>query len=82
VAVAVTITLVTWRYDRVVCLVTLPFVVGLTISTVYGRFHYGIDAASGVLAAVVLVVVANAVHHWLARIWSAQPGNAALELPV
>ncbi len=82
VAVAVAVSLVTWRHDRVVWLVTLPFVVGLTISTVYGRFHYGIDAAAGVLVAVVLVPVASVLQSWLAASWRGGLGNAALGSPV
>ncbi len=62
VAVAVTILLVSWRHDRLVCgLMAIP-VIGLTVGTVYGRFHYGVDALSGVLAAVILVSLA-----WLMR---------------
>jgi membrane-associated phospholipid phosphatase len=82
VAVAVAISLVTWRYDRVVWLVTLPFVVGLTISTVYGRFHYGIDAAAGILAAVIFVVLSGALQRWLAATWQRVLGNATPALPV
>lgn len=82
VAVAVTISLVTWRHDRVVWWVTLPFVVGLTVSTVYGRFHYGIDAAGGVIAAVMLVAVAGALRRWMAEIWRGRLGNARSGSPV
>lgn len=59
VAVAVTILLVSWRHDRWVWLGMMPLVVGLTIATVYGRFHYGVDALGGVLAAIVLVPFAR-----------------------
>lgn len=82
VAVAVTISLTTWREDRLVWLATLPFVVGLTISTVYGRFHYGIDAAVGILAAVALVALARVLRGWLAQEWPAGVGNAAAGSPV
>lgn len=82
VAVAVAISLVTWRYDRVVWLVTLPFVVGLTISTVYGRFHYGIDAAAGILAAVIFVGLAGVLQRWTARTGRRVLGNAKSGSPV
>ncbi len=59
VAVAVTILLVAWRHDRLVWVVMLPLVAGLTIGTVYGRFHYGVDALGGVLTAVLLVPFAR-----------------------
>jgi membrane-associated phospholipid phosphatase len=67
VAVAVAILLVTWRHDRFVWWLMLPLVVGLTIGTVYGRFHYGIDATSGIVAAAVLYGVANYLRRWLER---------------
>lgn len=82
VAVAVTISLVTWREDRVVWLATLPFVVGLTISTVYGRFHYGIDATVGILAAVALVALARILRRWVLQVWPLAVGNAAAGSPV
>jgi hypothetical protein len=65
VAVAVAILLVTRRCDRFVWWLMLPLVVGLTIGTVYGRFHYGIDAASGIVAAVVLYGIAQYLSRWL-----------------
>ncbi|MGD2152049.1 MAG: phosphatase PAP2 family protein [Gemmatimonadales bacterium] len=65
VAVAVAILLVTWRLDRFVWWVMLPLVVGLTVGTVYGRFHYGVDAAGGIVAAAVLYGVAQYLRRWL-----------------
>ncbi len=76
VAVAVTVALASWRSDRTVFWVTLPFVIGLTISTVYGRFHYGIDALAGILAAVVLVWLARRLQGWLAGRSLGSLGNA------
>ncbi|MDT8435729.1 MAG: phosphatase PAP2 family protein [Gemmatimonadota bacterium] len=35
-----------------------PFAVALTLGTVYGRFHYGVDAAAGVLFAVTAFLAA------------------------
>jgi membrane-associated phospholipid phosphatase len=29
-----------------------PFAVSLTLATVYGRFHYGIDATAGLVVAI------------------------------
>ncbi len=58
VAVAVGVLLVTWRHDRLLWAWMLPLVVGLTLGAVYGRFHYGIDAASGVLTALLVVPLA------------------------
>lgn len=54
VAVAVGVLLVTWRHDRLLWAWMLPLVTGLTLGTVYGRFHYGIDAATGILTALLV----------------------------
>ncbi|KPK55592.1 MAG: hypothetical protein AMS21_13480 [Gemmatimonas sp. SG8_38_2] len=82
VAVAVAVSLVTWRVDRLVWAVTLPFVIGLTISTVYGRFHYGIDALAGILAAVLLVWMARTLQSWLERRSAEKVGNGPGSVPV
>lgn len=49
VAVAVAALCVAYRWERWLFWVLLPLVTGLTVGTVYGGFHYGIDAAAGVL---------------------------------
>jgi membrane-associated phospholipid phosphatase len=82
VAVAVAVSLVTWRVDRLVWVVTLPFVIGLTVSTVYGRFHYGIDAVAGIFAAVILVWMAGQLQSRLGRNSSENAGNAPGSVPV
>ena len=58
VAVAVGVLLVAWRHDRLVFAGMFPLVVGLTVGTVYGRFHYGVDALSGILLALVVTPLA------------------------
>lgn len=68
VAVSVALVLVAWQHDRAVGRLLLPIVVGLTIGTVYGRFHYGIDAASGVLTGLVLVPLARPLEGWIRRV--------------
>jgi membrane-associated phospholipid phosphatase len=73
VAVAVAILLVTWRHDRVVFAVMAPLVIGLTIGTVYGRFHYGMDATSGVLAGVILFAIALYLRGFLERFSGSGP---------
>jgi membrane-associated phospholipid phosphatase len=82
VAVACAILLVSWRHDRLVGTVMAPFVIGLTISTVYGRFHYGIDALAGVLTAVVLVILARYLQRWLEPKGRSEVGNSATGSPV
>ena len=51
VAATATAWLAASRFDRRVFLVLLPLAVLLTLGTVYGRFHYGIDALAGLLFA-------------------------------
>lgn len=66
VAVAVGVAWVTWRHDRRVFAFLAPLVVGLTVGTVYGRFHYGVDALSGVLVGLAGVPLALALRSALA----------------
>ena len=49
VAVAVAALCVSYRWERVLFWILLPVVSALTVGTVYGGFHYGIDAVIGVL---------------------------------
>jgi membrane-associated phospholipid phosphatase len=82
VAVALTILLVTWRHDRLTCRVLCPFVVGLTVATVYGRFHYGVDALAGLLAAALLVPLARRLEPYLGRAGTRAPGNGSIGVSV
>jgi membrane-associated phospholipid phosphatase len=82
VAVAIAIVLVTWRFDRLAFWAFLPFVAGLTISTVYGRFHYATDAASGVIAAFLLVALAGWLEPKLRRERAPGVGNSGMGSPV
>ena len=53
-AIAVIVVLCAARYDLIAFTVLCPFGVGLVVGTVYGRFHYAVDAIAGtVLAGVV-----------------------------
>lgn len=55
VAATVTAWLAAGRRNRRVFWALSPFAVALTLGTVYGRFHYGIDALAGLLFAAVAV---------------------------
>lgn len=48
-----------WRDARRLALVLVPVVIGLALGTVYGQFHYAVDALAGALLAVVLMVAAD-----------------------
>jgi membrane-associated phospholipid phosphatase len=45
------------RYWRAVGLVLLPFTIGLTLSVVYGQFHYAVDALAGLMLAALMLGV-------------------------
>ena len=54
VSLSVIVLLYALRYDSTAFLILLPMCIGLTLGTVYGRFHYAIDALVGaVLAGIV-----------------------------
>ena len=55
VAASVSAWLAAGRVDRRLGWILAPFAVSLTIGTVYGRFHYGIDAAAGLGVALLAV---------------------------
>ena len=58
VSLSVIVLLCAFRYDSTAFLILLPMCVGLTLSTIYGRFHYAIDALVGaVLAGIVFGVI-------------------------
>ncbi|MDE0469037.1 MAG: phosphatase PAP2 family protein [Candidatus Poribacteria bacterium] len=51
VSLSVIVLLYALRYDSTAFLILLPMCIGLTLGTVYGRFHYAIDALAGVALA-------------------------------
>ena len=51
VSLSVTVLFCALRYDSTAFLMLLPMCVGLTLGTVYGRFHYVIDAIAGAILA-------------------------------
>ena len=58
VSLSVIVLLYALRYDSIAFLILLPMCVGLTLSTIYGRFHYAIDALVGaVLGGVVFSII-------------------------
>ena len=58
VSLSVVVLLCALRYDSTAFLILLPMCVGLTLSTIYGRFHYAIDALVGaVLGGIVFGII-------------------------
>lgn len=54
-----------WRYHRPSFWILSPIVLSLYVSTIYGRYHYVVDAVVGVAVAFVALAVAP----WLMRVW-------------
>jgi membrane-associated phospholipid phosphatase len=54
---AVVVSLVAWRHQRGLAYVLVPITVGVAIATVYGRFHYALDALAGAALAVAILAV-------------------------
>jgi membrane-associated phospholipid phosphatase len=59
VAGAVVVWLVVWRHQRRLALALVPIVVGLMVATVYGRFHYVLDAVAGIIVGASVVATAG-----------------------
>jgi membrane-associated phospholipid phosphatase len=53
---AVVVSLVAWRHQRRLAYLLVPFTGSLMIATVYGRFHYVLDALAGAALAIAVVV--------------------------
>ena len=51
-ALAVLVLICAARYDFISFVILFPFCTGLVVGTVYGRFHYALDAVAGVLLGV------------------------------
>lgn len=65
VAVAVVTFIQAIHHDRRTAWVLVPFVPALIVGTVYGGFHYAIDALAGIVVALVMHLVARAVFYVL-----------------
>lgn len=66
-AVAVGLLVVFWRHRLRLAWVLLPIVAGLVLGTVYGRYHYAVDAVVGTTVGVVLAPLAPRLYGWLDR---------------
>jgi membrane-associated phospholipid phosphatase len=53
---AVVVSLVAWRHQRWLAYLLIPFTGSVMIATVYGRFHYVLDALAGAFLAIAVVV--------------------------
>ncbi len=55
-----------WRDERWLALALAPVALGLALGTVYGQFHYAVDAVVGALLAVALMAAADPLRNALA----------------
>ena len=64
-AIGVIVLLYAMRYDTLAFIILCPFCVGLVIGTVYGRFHYAVDAIAGTVLAGVIFGLASTLYRLL-----------------
>ncbi len=64
-AIAVIVLLCAVRYDFISFIILCPFCIGLVVGTVYGRFHYAIDAIAGTALAFITFEIAPIVYRLL-----------------
>ena len=64
-AIGVIVVLYAARYDPVAFAIICPFSVGLVLGTVYGRFHYALDAIVGTILAIAIFGVAPHLYRLL-----------------
>jgi hypothetical protein len=53
------------RFDAMTCAILGPLSLGLVIGTVYGRFHYAVDAIAGTALAFVMFGIAPHLYRLL-----------------
>jgi membrane-associated phospholipid phosphatase len=69
--------LVAWKRARRVFWFLLPIGTGLVLSTVYCRYHYGVDVLAGLALAAVATPLGDAIYDRAARRGAAQPAATA-----
>src|SRR5690606_15448547 len=68
-AAAVVVTILAWRYAPKVLAVGISLItIGILIGTVYGGFHYAVDALAGLFVGGTMGIVGPRLHARLARI--------------
>ena len=64
-AIAAIVLLCAARYDLMSFVILFPFCTGLVVGTVYGRFHYALDAIVGTLLGILMFGLYPVVYRWL-----------------
>jgi membrane-associated phospholipid phosphatase len=72
VAASIVATLCALRFWRPLGLVLTPLTIGLTFAVVYGQFHYGVDAITGIVVAIAIWMSLNG-GMWRDRAIAPQP---------
>jgi PAP2 superfamily len=78
---AVIVWLVAWRHQPRLAALLSPCVLGLIVATVYGRFHYVLDALAGVGLALTVVAIHGRLSSRSGASWPPrrrQPGRASI----
>jgi len=75
VTVAFAILLSSYRYQRRVFWLLLPFVLGLAVSTTYCRYHYAVDAIAGALLGLAAVIIGQKLFLRWSRVWPSADGE-------
>jgi len=76
-AAATVMLLLSYKYDRRLFAWVAPIIITLYISTVYGRFHYPLDVAAGILVGIVGIRLS----YPLLLIWERILGSARQKIP-
>lgn len=67
-AAAVVMALLAWKYaPRLLAAVITGITAGILIGTVYGGFHYAVDAIAGMLIGLIMGTLGPRLHGWLSR---------------
>ncbi len=67
-AAAVVVAMLAWRYGpKVLAALISSVTVGILFGTVYGGFHYAVDAIAGLLIGLAMGALGPRLHFWLAR---------------
>ena len=67
VAAAVTVFFLTLRFERRLAFLVGPICVGIFFGTVYGGFHYAVDALAGLVVGATCALIGPGLHAWLLR---------------
>jgi membrane-associated phospholipid phosphatase len=62
--IALTVLYLSYRFEKRLFMIFLPFVLGLIVSTVYLRYHYVVDVIAGVVLALITIVIGERLYDY------------------